>query len=186
MRPTGGTPAGRPSSRRCRLSTVRTLRRLGPATTGRVLGGRSRSAVEMTVQRTAMLSPVVPGCSCRIQACHTGACDLPTYRTCIPYEAVSQLNVNGSQAAAELGTTSHNAMHDPHLRNVDWRVADRQPAQLAPSRCRAAHKGTAQAALRQQVLWHPGLNAGCVLSPPRAANGLPAEWCRGRRCCAAN
>lgn len=61
--PAGGIPAGRPSSRRCRLSTVRTLRRDGPATTGRVLGGRSSSAMLIVVQRTAMLSPVVPGCS---------------------------------------------------------------------------------------------------------------------------
>ncbi len=63
--PTGDFPAGRPSSSRCRLSTVRTLRRLAPAITGRVLGGCSRSAIAIDRQRTATLSPMVPEVSCR-------------------------------------------------------------------------------------------------------------------------
>lgn len=93
MRPTGGTPAGLPSSSRCRLSTVRTLRRLGPATTGRVLGGRSRSAVGMTVQRTAILSPVVPGCSWRTQAFDMGVSDLSIFEHCIPCDAIAAMSM---------------------------------------------------------------------------------------------
>ena len=82
--------------------------------------------------------------------------------------------------------TSCIAMRDPHLSNISWRVTVRQPAQLAPSRGGAAHKGAGQAPLREQVLRRPGLDAGCVLSPPRAANGLPAKGSWSRRCCAAD